>query len=1554
MKKYKKILSIILCVVVLFMCQPGGFSYAAQMYTYGDFTYTMNQNEATIVECDASGGRLTVPSRVDSHSVTAIGAFAFTNKSFSSVTLPKTIKDIGNGAFMDCRELTAVTVPEGVLSIGDNAFYGCTQLAEVTIPVSVEYIGIDAFEECSTELVISGFTGSYAEEYALEYGYSFESLGESEKEAALSGVCGENITWSISELGVLTVKGTGEMYAESENLYWSEHTDKIKNIVVEEGITSIMNYAFMSCTNAETVALPTTLVKIGTRAFSGCQKLRSIDIGNGVESIGSYAFYGCSSLGKITLPDTLTSLGASAFEKCTALKSAVLPKGLKRIENQTFFWCESLNRVVLPEALKTIGVYAFSCCFALSEIKLNDKLTTINESAFSRCSLSEISFPPSVSVISEGAFSGIEPAPVLKGYDGSMIQSYAQENGFIFESLGEMPVTVIDGGDFAEGLSWEINTLGHLVISGEGASDDFYSSSPAPWNGYVVKSIEIEDGITYIGKSMFNGLGNITEVSIPESVKEIAASAFGNCTALSDVTISEGITDIRSSAFAGCSSLNEITIPSSVIYIANEGYNVRDAFSGCGEGFTVKGYDGTAAEIYAQTEGYDFVNLGAVSSRVVKEGMYNETVSYSLTNDGIMTINADSSNTRLSDSYGTPWYDWYSVREIVFGDKIQVVSNYVFENQKYLEKVSFADTIIEIGTYAFGNRTLTFEVYGYEGSVAQTYASDRGMSFVSLGTLPENEMIIEDSCGEGTFWRLTSDGLLTIYGNGGVDYSGWYEIKSMIKKVVVEEGVAYLGVYYAFESCDNLTEVVIADSVTYMDSYTFSYCQKLKSVKLSKSADIPYEAFLACYALEEVIIPSGVARIDERAFYDCNNLKAVNIPASVTTITPDAFSFCSSELVITGYSGTAAETYAKNNYIIFNSLGVAPLDAEKSGVVGNLSWLLTTDGTMTISGSGSMPDYESYRNPPWNDYKKYINKLVIAEGVTTVGTYAFRQCQYLMEIELPSTLKSIGNYAFNQSSMPEKLELPFGLEYIGYSAFYQITGLEEVVIPETVLEINFSFSGLERTLTISGMTGSKAEKYANMQGFTFNSLGVMERKIIATGMCGENLEYQFDNYAQLTINGWGWMYDYEEGETPWDVTKIETLRMSDDVEYIGDCAFMGAFNMKDVQLSENLIQIGDYAFFGCHQIPFLVLPESLECIDDYAFADGGREIVIPWNVTFIGENALTYRTVYVDKGSYAEDYCRNQPEDSWIRLLYKTDDGEAGDNISWSFDIVSGLLEFEGEGEMYDYINYEEYNMSTAPWYGYMNTISEIKLSEGITYIGAGTLQNITIPETVKLPSTVKVIGDYAFQSARIKNLTIPDGCTSIEEGAFSDNWKMEKIVIPASVLNIGEEAFDYCNELTIYTPAGSRAWEYANARGIPAIATGVQAKFDFAYAYANKATNTIQIVAGGVGIDKSKVFYVTYDAEGRYLETASFSARASADNVAYVRCFMWEDKNSMVPMCKPIDAKIEFIGSGGSGGGGTSTGGGATGEGGTSAGTTVTELGGGYASCEVEAAMEV
>ncbi len=216
--------------------------------------------------------------------------------------------------------------------------------------------------------------------------------------AALSGTCGENLTWTFhpaSETsdakGTLVIGGSGAMTdCDNGTAPWFAYHKEIQTVIFPDGLTSIGNSAFEDCEALDNVA--------------------NLLNANGLTSIGDRAFSGCTALNGISLPKGLTHIGERAFNDCTALTELILPETTTDVVAWAFAGCTNLTHVILPEALSELSVGTFEGCTGLTE------LDVLNRDC----------------VFDQDALSGVPKTTAICGFPGSTAEQYANETGFAF------------------------------------------------------------------------------------------------------------------------------------------------------------------------------------------------------------------------------------------------------------------------------------------------------------------------------------------------------------------------------------------------------------------------------------------------------------------------------------------------------------------------------------------------------------------------------------------------------------------------------------------------------------------------------------------------------------------------------------------------------------------------------------------------------------------------------------------------------------------------------------------------------------------------------------------------------------------------------------------------------------------------------------------------------------------------------------------------------------------------------------------------------------------
>ena len=132
--------------------------------------------------------------------------------------------------------------------------------------------------------------------------------------AQKTGTCGPNLNWQLTDDGVLTIKGTGQM--DDYNHEYLQFKQNIKQVIIADGVTTIGGSAFISCTALTSINIPNSVTTIGDEAFYGCTTLKSINIPNSVTTIGNATFRSCTALTSINFPNSVTTIGNGACSLC--------------------------------------------------------------------------------------------------------------------------------------------------------------------------------------------------------------------------------------------------------------------------------------------------------------------------------------------------------------------------------------------------------------------------------------------------------------------------------------------------------------------------------------------------------------------------------------------------------------------------------------------------------------------------------------------------------------------------------------------------------------------------------------------------------------------------------------------------------------------------------------------------------------------------------------------------------------------------------------------------------------------------------------------------------------------------------------------------------------------------------------------------------------------------------------------------------------------------------------------------------------------------------------
>ena len=392
-----------------------------------------------------------------------------------------------------------------------------------------------------------------------------------------------------------------------------------------------------------------------------------------------------------------------------------------------------------------------------------------------------------------------------------------------------------------------------------------------------------------------------------------------------------------------------------------------------------------------------------------------------------------------------------------------------------------------------------------------------------------------------------------------------------------------------------------------------------------------------------------------------------------------------------------------------------------------LTWVLTEDGTLTISGSGAM---NRYRAPtaPWYSNRAKILSVIVEPGVTSIGNYAFYGCLKLASVTLPEAgLQFIGNYAFQDCTKLAAIDIPQSVTDIGYSAFRNCTSLKSVTIPEGVTEI---------------------------EGATFWD---------CTRLASVDIPESVTSIGHSAFNGCASLTNVE---IPKDVTEIYdsafngcaslgSVTIPAGVARLANSTFEGCANLKSVVISEGVASIGRNVFEDCHSLTNVAIPGSVTSIDVSAFENCTDlvSVTIPEGVTSIGYSAFESCTSLTD-------------------ITIPEGVTHIGSRTFFNCTSLKNVV-IPKDVSRIDEAAFES-----------CNNLAGITIPEGVTSISDRTFLNCTSLKNVVIPEGVTSIGLVAFENCTsLTSVTIPESLVSIDNAAFFGCEKLAHVYYGGSDL---------------------------------------------------------------------------------------------------------------------------------------------------------------------------
>ena len=361
------------------------------------------------------------------------------------------------------------------------------------------------------------------------------------------------------------------------------------------------------------------------------------------------------------------------------------------------------------------------------------------------------------------------------------------------------------------------------------------------------------------------------------------------------------------------------------------------------------------------------------------------------------------------------------LEEVIIEEGVKSLALYTFKNCVNLKTVNLPDSLVSIGNLAFRDAGITYTTLDgckYLGNEANPYRWLIGVVDSSQNTFtisPDTKFI-----GENAFYgtKLTSielpEGLL------GIDL-GAFSGCTGINAIVLPESLEFIG-RSAFNGCTYLKSIVFPENLKQIDFRAFYKCTSLSEVTFGSGLrEIGIEAFSTCTSLTSVSLPDGLEILSDAAFCNCTALTTVSVPDSLTHLGYSVFGSCSA-LQYTALKGAYYLGNSENRYVI----------------------LVKTTNTATTMGEVAETT-KFIADGAFYDCK-YLESVVLPEGLLGIGNSAFMNCVVLKNVTLPETLTYIGSQAFHTCKALTEIAIPDAVAFVGERAFYKCTALSVVTI----------------------------------------------------------------------------------------------------------------------------------------------------------------------------------------------------------------------------------------------------------------------------------------------------------------------------------------------------------------------------------------------------------------------------------------------------------------------------------------------------------------------------
>ncbi len=762
---------------------------------------------------------------------------------------------------------------------------------------------------------------------------------------------------------------------------------------------------------------------------------------------------------------------------------------------------------------------------------------------------------------------------------------------------------------------------------------------------------------------------------------------------------------------------------------------------------------------------------------VVSSGTCGDNLTWTLDDSGKLTIDGTGPMERFSTS--APWAEYREkITAVVVCPGVTTVSGSAFEYCTNLVSVTLHEGLTELEAGLFrGCKSLTNIQIPSKVTEIGFFCFFQCDSLKEI-VLPSRLTWLRQDC----FRYCKSLTSITIPASVNQIGPGVFTGCTSLKEIIVEEGNSEFssldGVLYTRDQRTLLVypggkpgAFTIPDTVAMLEDGCFEDCEALTEIVIPARVEIiPDSCFSDCKGLTKVTIEDGITELGSYAFGWTWALESITIPASVEKLGYRCLAY--SDLEEITFLGTApeigTECFDQLKAIVYyppddqynwtadvmqdygGSITWLPIGTEPEPEEGDWTWSLDANGTLTIRGTGAVPNYAQSSDTPWYAQNQTIRKVVVESGITQLGSRSFSNCFQLSQVSLADTVKIVGDSAFANCSEITKIYIP-GVTRLGSSSFHGCMKLTGIYLPNSLAEIGaYCFYQCEKLTGVvlpKGLKSIGESCFALCDGITTISLPGSLTYI------GSDCFFGCEELKSLTIG---------EGITSLPAgcfsacTGLTAVILPKSVTTLGDQCFESCLNLREINLPLSVTSLGNRCFYSCQRLSAITFPDTLTSL--------GAEC-------FYGCSSLT--GVTIGKG---------------IKALPES-----------CFRSCSGLTKVT----LPDSVASLGENCFTG-----CTSLTEVTIGKGIKALPESCFRSCSGLTKVTLPDSVTGLGENCFTGCKkLSRIEFPTRLSSLGAECFSSCTGLREIVFRGESASIGKDSFSDVTATVWYPWTFRKSW---------------------------------------------------------------------------------------------------------------------------------------------------